>query len=502
MRMSIPKHTRVVKSPGSAIFQKYGTQNGQEQFGNFSNQGNSSEIPSFLIQPKLTISHPNDPYEQEAERVADQVMRMPDPDATIQRAPLGIQRCSKCAAATRIEDMCPSCAAKALQRQEGLIQRAERGAVPEVTPQVETQINALRGGGQPLDGGVRAFMEPRFGHDFSQVRVHTGTQAAQSAADMGALAYTVGRDVVFGAGQYQPGTNAGKRLIAHELTHVVQQGNNLNNSLSRSIQRQPEYPLATRFEGANQNNYQHYQGTVTQTLRPIRRIVIHITDGNANINSTIGWFQNPNQTDGKGKTIRASAHYVVGQDGEVVQMVHHNDIAYHATSANNDSIGIEHVARVARKIPGMDPTPIQYENSAALVRWLCEQYNIPMDRTHIIGHAQAAKTTHQDCPNAVWDWKYYMRLVTTGFSAEPPLICENVLESRAAKLTNDFYDCIQLKRWGEAAVILNGFSNSDIRDKLKTLNSRELELLRNGALEFMPGWSDRIVKPIEKIAAQ
>jgi hypothetical protein len=69
------------------------------------------------------------------------------------------------------------------------------------------------------------FMEPRFGHDFSQVRVHKDAKVSESARAVNALAYTVGRDVVFGAGLYEPGTHEGRRLITHELTHVVQQGN-------------------------------------------------------------------------------------------------------------------------------------------------------------------------------------------------------------------------------------------------------------------------------------
>src|SRR5205085_2612612 len=77
--------------------------------------------------------------------------------------------------------------------------------------------------GQPLDDEMRAFMEPRFGHDFSQVRVHTDERAVETAQAMNALAYTVGQDVVFGQGQYTPETTEGKRLLAHELTHTIQQ---------------------------------------------------------------------------------------------------------------------------------------------------------------------------------------------------------------------------------------------------------------------------------------
>ena len=81
----------------------------------------------------------------------------------------------------------------------------------------------LRLPGQPLDPEVRAFFEPRFGHDFSHVRVHTDAKAAESTRAVNALAYTVGRDVVFGAGHYEPLACAGRKLLAHELTHVVQQ---------------------------------------------------------------------------------------------------------------------------------------------------------------------------------------------------------------------------------------------------------------------------------------
>lgn len=109
------------------------------------------------------------------------------------------------------------------QKREGTMQRAAVKSAPTnaVPPIVH---NVLSSPGQPLDAGTRAFMEPRFGHDFSGVRVHTDNRAAESARSVNALAYTVGRDVVFGSGQYAPGTSEGRRLMAHELTHVVQQG--------------------------------------------------------------------------------------------------------------------------------------------------------------------------------------------------------------------------------------------------------------------------------------
>ena len=143
---------------------------------------------------------------------------------TLQRAAITpvahgvLQRCSN-----GVE--CPECRAKREQREQhaGSLQRAAVNTAP--TPAVPSIVHdVLNTPGQPLDRGTRAFMEPRFGHDFSGVRVHTDTKAAQSARAVNALAYTVGKDVVFGMGQYQPGTMGGKRLLAHELTHTIQQG--------------------------------------------------------------------------------------------------------------------------------------------------------------------------------------------------------------------------------------------------------------------------------------
>ncbi|MCX7114207.1 MAG: DUF4157 domain-containing protein [Proteobacteria bacterium] len=91
----------------------------------------------------------------------------------------------------------------------------------------------LRSSGQPLDSNTRLFMEPRFGHDFSRVQIHTGANAVESANAVNALAYTVGRDIVFASGQYAPNTKSGQRLLAHELTHVVQQTNSSTLPVSR-----------------------------------------------------------------------------------------------------------------------------------------------------------------------------------------------------------------------------------------------------------------------------
>ncbi|MEJ2009121.1 MAG: DUF4157 domain-containing protein, partial [Acidobacteriota bacterium] len=117
----------------------------------------------------------------------------------------------------------------ALQRHTA--DHAEPATVPPIVH------NVLRSPGQPLDAGTRAFFEPRFGHDFSKVRVHTDAKAAESALAVNALAYTAGQDVVFAPGLYSVSTNQGRSLLAHELAHVVQQSDSGANSprwLSRS----------------------------------------------------------------------------------------------------------------------------------------------------------------------------------------------------------------------------------------------------------------------------
>ena len=147
-----------------------------------------------MIQTKLKINESGDPYEQEADRVTEQVMRMEELEEEIQA-------------------------------------KLTSGQAPQVSPILQNQIHSLRSGGQPLSPPLRNFFEPRFVHDFSRVRVHTDALAEESARALSARAFTMGRDVVFGSGQYAPETVAGKRLIAHELTHVIQQ-NSSNHNIS------------------------------------------------------------------------------------------------------------------------------------------------------------------------------------------------------------------------------------------------------------------------------
>jgi hypothetical protein len=160
--------------------------------------------------PRLTVNEPGDAFEREADRVADQVMRMPDDSISIDASPPQVSR--KCEACEREDE-----GKEALQLKPAGPAEATAGAAPPIVHEV------LRSPGQPLDPATRAFMEPRFGHDFSQVRVHTDTKAAESARAVNALAYTVRGDIALASGQYKHETTEGRRLLAHELAHVVQQ---------------------------------------------------------------------------------------------------------------------------------------------------------------------------------------------------------------------------------------------------------------------------------------
>ncbi|HEX8693832.1 MAG TPA: DUF4157 domain-containing protein [Longimicrobium sp.] len=175
-------------------------------------------IPLYLTAPvqpqaKLTVNTPGDPYEKEADRVAGQVMRMPEP--RVQRA---------CACGGGTEEECEECRARGTVVQRRVAEEGAphaEGTRPAAAPAIVDE--AARAPGRPLDPATRAFMETRFGRDFGGVRIHVGGQAAAAARAIRARAYTLGSDIVFGRDAYAPDTPGGRHLLAHELAHTVQQ---------------------------------------------------------------------------------------------------------------------------------------------------------------------------------------------------------------------------------------------------------------------------------------
>jgi hypothetical protein len=236
-----------------------------------------------LIQAKLTVGAPDDVYEQEADDVAQSVMRMPDAAVQRQALPeeeelqmkriqraevpeeeeLQMKRIQRAEVPEEEELQMKRIQRAEVPEEEELqmkrIQRAEVpeeeelqmkriqrdavGGVPEMTDDIEGSIEGQRGGGQGLPDSARDFFEPRFGQDFSGVQIHTGKEADTLNRQLDARAFTTGSDIFFRDGEYNPQSSSGRELLAHELTHVVQQG------ASAAIQMKPDGTIQRQDTG-------------------------------------------------------------------------------------------------------------------------------------------------------------------------------------------------------------------------------------------------------------
>jgi hypothetical protein len=171
------------------------------------------EVLGYPVQTKLRVSAPGDAHEREADAIADRVMAQPE---------AGVQR--KSAACEEEDEQKKKVTGKETdKKEEEEVRRKAAGSEATVTDAAAAAIGARRDSGQPLPAGERAFFESRLGTDLGRVRVHTDPEAARLSAGLSARAFTVGNDVFFGSGEYQPGSSSGRRLLAHELAHVLQQ---------------------------------------------------------------------------------------------------------------------------------------------------------------------------------------------------------------------------------------------------------------------------------------
>jgi len=226
---------------------------------------------TLRLRSGLTVGAPGDAYEQEADRVASQVMLMsapPDSSASVQRQldtnhphhPKQIWKRAQSITPVVHRQIDP----RVQMRQ--MIQRAHQIDGNQASGDLESRLNASKGGGSPLSEGVRGFMEPRFGADFSGVRVHTGGEAVQMNQELGAQAFTHGSDVYFGQGK-EPGNN---ELTAHELTHVVQQSGKVQPKDSMPVfeGHTPESPLLdhlqSRRNSSNTESPNFYRKEIAQ----------------------------------------------------------------------------------------------------------------------------------------------------------------------------------------------------------------------------------------------
>lgn len=179
----------------------------------------SSTAGSVFAQCKLTVGEPGDEYERQADTMTNTVMNM-SPGNFVQR------KCAHCEEEEK----------KQVQRKTGdntsfMQARSDTGhAVP---PVLAESIQSSQGKGASMDSATASFMSERFGTDFSRVKLHTGSDAVQMSRDLNARAFTVGNDIYFNEGEYQPGSDKGKQLLAHELTHTLQQNGGINKKIQK-----------------------------------------------------------------------------------------------------------------------------------------------------------------------------------------------------------------------------------------------------------------------------
>jgi hypothetical protein len=194
------------------------------------------------LQTKLTVGEADDQYEQEADQVADSVMRMPDSMLEDEEGqPVQAKRISAVQREELLDEEDDPLQREAVpeEDEEALLQAAsEPGGVPDVTELAEDQIESRRGSGESLPDSAREFFEPRFGQDFSGVSIHTGAESDTLNRELNARAFTTGQDIFFRTGEYDPESSDGRELLAHELTHVVQQGGSVQLSEDDRLQRQ------------------------------------------------------------------------------------------------------------------------------------------------------------------------------------------------------------------------------------------------------------------------
>ena len=271
--------------PSSASGSMTNRGHGGSNFGGVQNFSGISILPkaNIAVQPKLKINEPGDKYEQEADKVADQIMRMPlkmiASSSGDEKKPNGInlgremvqRKCSACGKTHKSDEhdhlppvmpmVCPKCSRQkdkqiqtkritsTIQRPMELLDEGESGTIqtkrntdsaPAVTPEINADIRSIEGGGQPMSKSDRSFFEPRFGVDFSGIRIHNDARSAQLAKSIDARAFTLGNNIVFGSGEYSSNSSS-RKLMAHELTHTLQQGGQSfgnNTSAVPNIQRQ------------------------------------------------------------------------------------------------------------------------------------------------------------------------------------------------------------------------------------------------------------------------
>lgn len=219
-------HEPVIGRAGASVFASFKPETEKpsaqdpERVARFSHHFTEIDIlPRPVVQPKLVVGSPGDKYEQEADRVAERFIGMQKP---CPKCLIGSEKNKNALWLKSIDNQISHLPQREGKKGATQIGKVDRQAF-QLSPQFETEIRSSRGGGQPLQKSAHNILEPWFGRDLSDVRIHTDFRSSEVAKSVNAIAFTTGQDVFFSRGSYDPESNKGLRLIAHELTHVLQQ---------------------------------------------------------------------------------------------------------------------------------------------------------------------------------------------------------------------------------------------------------------------------------------
>ncbi len=283
-----------------------------------------NQAVTHLIQAKLQVGPAHDPYEQEADRVASQVMSAPDHVSTVQRFAEDEEEIQAKPLAATITPLVQ----RASEDEDELQAKSMvDGGAFSPDADFESRLAATRGGGSSLPQPMRDFMEPRFGADFGGVRLHAGSEAVQLNREISAQAFTRGQDIYLGEGKADVESSAGKQLLAHELTHVVQQ-----NSAVRQAPQSKEpvsQPLATAIPSSS-IGARTLQAKSNRVSAPFVRLssagVIQrtpVTVSGGKFDSIEGYYKATDSDDGKGAEIRLrfDPDDNVGDEGDTISLV-------------------------------------------------------------------------------------------------------------------------------------------------------------------------------------
>ncbi|MGH9969842.1 MAG: DUF4157 domain-containing protein [Pyrinomonadaceae bacterium] len=445
----------------------------------------NSLLRAQTIQPKLTISHPDDPYEREADRVADQVMRMPDPKLglAVQRSPRNIQRvCQNCQ-----HELQYQFEVNRDERGRDIAQAKRKPVSGDDATNLESYLGTTRGGGELLSRSTRDFFEPRFGHDFSKVHVFTDGRAAASAAAVNAEAFTLGNNIVFGAGHYAPQSTIGRRLLAHELSHVVQQSGSGQLVVRRRTVRR-DYATAASERG------------------PLCDVRLTITGAPDSDTDDLADF-----IDAAMNGIRMACGSLPRSASHVINV----RILYRRKMEFSDVERESYVAgRVSVLGRAADPAFIAEQQRIATAARLESNYtaavssgNWQMAAEYLNGFNDADITTRLRRLNLT-----QLGELRRGATINPRLgggarliaaiDAINRDAARVAALIHSYESALASSDWASAAEHLNGFSDSDIRERLRRLDRLELSVLRDGAIRNPRlGRGTRLVNLIDSVAA-